>query len=116
MDITYYRKGDYLFPNLFLPAEKHVALGRFGRMRKNYLREHRPNVYQVYLLDGKLTEHLAEIDETAYEAFNRLVDQMAKNENITEQLKEEDQMLWVQKMNSVYARAEEIVLNEYVYN
>ena len=116
MKISYYRKGDYLFPNLFLPAAKPIMLGKYGRMRKSYLKEHRPNVYQVYLLDGKLNEHLAEIDETAYEAFNRLVDQMAKNENITEQLKEEDQMLWVQKMNSVYARAEEIVLNEYVYN
>ena len=85
-------------------------------MRKSYLREHRPNVYQMYFLDGKLNEHLAEIGETAYEAFNRLVDQMAKNENITEQIKEKDQILWVQKMNSIYARAEEIILNEYIYN
>ena len=116
MEISYYRKRDYLFPNLFLPAEKSVTLGKYGRMRRNYLREHKPNVYQIYLLDGKLNEHLVEIDEATYEAFNRLVNQMAKNENITEQLKEEDQILWVQKMNSIYARAEEIVLNEYVYN
>ena len=73
-------------------------------------------MYQMYLLDGKLNEQQAEIDETAYEAFNRLVDQIAKKENITEQLKEEDQILWVQKTNSPYTRAEEIVLDEYVYN
>ena len=73
-------------------------------------------MYQMYLLDGKLNEQQAEIDETAYEAFNRLVDQIAKKENITEQLKEEDQILWVQKKNSPYTRAEEIVLDEYVYN
>ena len=116
MEITYQRKGDYLYPNLFLPEEKPVVLGKYGRLRKSFLKKHRPYLYQEYILNGRLNEHLAEIDETAYEAFNRLVDQMAKDEDVTERLKAQNQMWWVQKMNSIYDRAEEVILNDYVYN
>lgn len=116
MEITYTQKGDYLYPNLFLPEIKPVALGKYGSLRRNHLQNSKPHLYQELLLDGKLNEHLAEVDETAYEEFNRLVDQISKAENVTERLKAENQMLWVQRMNNVYARVEEIILNEYVYN
>ena len=91
-------------------------LGKYGRLRKGYLKEHRQFLYQEYLLYGRLNEHLGEIDEKAYEAFNRLVDRMAKDEDVTEWLKAEDQILWVQKMNGIYDRANEIILKEYIYN
>ena len=116
MEITYIRKGDYLYPNLFLPEMKPMALGKYGSLRKSHLRNSKPYLYQELLLDGRLNEHLAESDETAYAVFNRLVDRMARAENITERLKTENQMLWVQRMNSIYERAEEIILNEYIYN
>ena len=116
MEITYIQKGDYLYPNLFLPEEKSVTLGKYGSLRKRHLKNSKPYLYQEMLIDGKLNEHLAEIDETASKAFNQLVDRMARDENITERLKAEDHMLWVQRMNSIYDRAEEIILNEYVYN
>ena len=116
MEITCQRKGDYLCPNLFQPEEKPWVIGKYGRLRKHFLKEHKPYLYQEYLLNGKLNEHLAEINETALEAFNRLVDRIAKNENVTERLKAENQILWIQKMNSIYDRAEEVILNDYVYN
>lgn len=116
MEITYTQKGDYLYPNLFLPEVKPVALGKYGSLRKNHLQNSKPYLYQELLLDGKLNEHLAEVDETAYEAFNRLVDRMSRAENVTERLKAKNQMLWVQRMNSIYDRAEEVILNDYIYN
>ena len=116
MEITYQRKGDYFYPNLFLPEVKPVTLGKYGSLRRNHLQKSKPYLYQELLLDGKLNEHLAEVDKTAYEAFNRLVDRMARADNITERLKAENQMLWVQRMSSIYDRAEEVILNEYIYN
>ena len=116
MEITYQRKGDYLYPNLFLPEVKPVTLGKYGRLRRNHLQNSKPYLYQELLLDGKLNEHLAEVDETAYEAFNRLVDRMSRAENVTERLKAKNQILWVQRMNSIYDRAEEVILNDYIYN
>ncbi len=116
MEITYQRKGDYLYPNLFLPEVKPVTLGKYGSLWRNHLQNSKPYLYQELLLDGRLNEHLAEVDETAYEAFNRMVDRMSRAENVTERLKAENQMLWVQRMNSIYDRAEEIILNEYIYN
>ena len=116
MEITYQRKGDYLYPNLFLPEVKPVALGKYGSLRRNHLQNSKPYLYRELLLDGKLNEHLAEVDETAYEAFNRLVDRMSRAENVTERLKAKNQILWVQRMNSIYDRAEEVILNDYIYN
>ena len=115
MTITYYRDGDYFYPGLFLPAEDPVKLGKYGMLRKRFLKEHRPGLYAAYLLDGRLTYLLAETDNAADEAFSRLVDQMAMAEGVTEEMKAADQMLWVQRMNSIYARADEIILSEYVY-
>ena len=98
-----------------MPVEEHIVLGKYGRLRKSFLKEHRSGTYTELLLDGKLNSHLAEIDEMAYQAFDRLVSQMAKAEGVTETLKAQDQMQWVQRMNSIHDRADEIILREYVY-
>ena len=103
-------------PASLLPEVKPVTLGKYGSLRRNHLQNSKPYLYQELLLDGKLNEHLAEVDETAYEAFNRLVDRMSRAENVTERLKAKNQMLWVQRMNSIYDRAEEVILNDYIYN
>ena len=92
-----------------------MELGKYGMLRKRFLKEHRPGLYAAYLLDGRLTHLLAETDNAACEAFDRLVDRMAKAEGVTEEMKATDQMLWVQRMNSICARADEIILGEYVY-
>ena len=106
MNLTYHRKGDYFFPNLILEPEEPVQLGKYGRIRREYLKEHRPGTYSELLLEGKLNRHLAEMEETAYNYLDRLTAQMAKAENVTEALKAENQMEWVQKMNSIRDRAD----------
>ena len=115
MNLTYHRKGDYFFPNLILEPEQPVQLGKYGRMRKEYLREHRSGTYSELLLEGRLNRHLAEVEETAYDYFDRLTSQMAKEENVTEALKAENQMEWVQRMNNIRDRADEIILQELIY-
>ena len=115
MEITYSKCGDYLIPNLVLPEEEQQPIGKYGRMRKRYLKEHRPVLYSNMLLKGKLFQHLAEIDEACEERMELLTRQMAKQEGVTEALKASDQMEWVRHMNSIRNRAEEIVLSELVY-
>ena len=88
---------------------------RFAEKRRRYLREYRDSIYTGMLLTGKLDEHLKEIGDTAQEMFDRLVEQMKKAEGVTEQLKAENQMEWVGRMNSIRSRAEEVVLSELVY-
>ena len=116
MNITYERCGDYLIPNLIPDPEPEGELRKFGLMRKSYLENHRRGIYSGLLLSGKLKEHLLMIQEQAEEMFDLLVEQMAKQEGVTEQLKAQEQMLWVQKTNSIRARAEEIVRKEIIYN
>lgn len=89
---------------------------RFAKMCHRYLREHRNGIYTGMFLDGKLEEHLKEIGEAAEKMFDRLVEQMKKAEDVTEKLKAENQMEWVGRMNSIRNRAEEIVLNDLIYN
>ena len=89
---------------------------RFAKMRHRYLREHRNGIYSGMFLNGKSEDHLKEIGETAEEMFDRLVEQMKKSEGVTEKLKAENQMEWVGRMNSIRSRAEEIVLNDLIYN
>ena len=89
---------------------------RFAKMRHRYLREHRHGIYTGMFLDGNLEDHLKEIGEAAEKMFDRLVDQMKKAEGVTEKLKAENQMEWVGRMNSIRSRAEEIVLNDLIYN
>ena len=115
MNLTYHRKGDYFFPNLIFEPEEPVQLGKYGRMRREYLKEHRPGTYSELLLEGKLNHHLAEVEETAYDNLDRLTAHMAKAENVTEALKAENQMEWVQRMNSIRDRADEIILRDFIY-
>ncbi len=95
MDITYEKCGDYLIPNLIHDPEPEGELRKFGLMRKSYLENHRRGIYSGLLLSGELKKHLLMIQEQAEERFDLLVEQMAKREGVTEQLKAQDQMLWV---------------------
>ena len=115
MNLTYEKCGDYLIPNLIPDPEPEGELRKFGLMRKFYLENYRRGIYSGLLLSGKLKEHLLMIQEQAEERFDLLVEQMAKQEGVTEQLKVQAQMLWVQKMNNIRARAEEIVREEIIY-
>ena len=115
MNLTYEKCGDYLIPNLIPNPEPEGELRKFGLMRKSYLENYRRGIYSGLLLSGELKKHLLMIQEQAEERFDLLVEQMAKREGVTEQLKAQNQMLWVQRMNSIRARAEEIVREEIIY-
>ena len=110
---TYTQIGDVLIPDLTVEETK--LIGRWGRMRRRYLKEHRPAVYSAMLLNGELHGHLAEIDEACGERMELLTQQMAKHEGVTEALKAADQMEWVRRMNSIRNRAEEIVTCDLIY-
>ena len=114
MDMTYTRNGDYLFPDLRLEDEN-LPIGKYGLLRKSYLKEHKRGWYSSLLLTGKLDEHLAEIDRACNERVELITNQLAQREGVTEALKASDQMEWVRQMNNIRARAEEIVLDELVY-
>ena len=115
MNITYEKCGDYLIPNLIPDPEPEGELRKFGLMRKAYLESHRRGIYLGLLLSGELKKHLLMIQEQAEERFDLLVEQMAKREGVTEQLKAKNQILWVKRMNNIQERAEEIVREEIVY-
>lgn len=105
--------GDYYVPCLEAPESPKV--GKFGRLRSTFLREHRGAIYTGMLYSGKLNAHLEEIDRQANELLDRLVWEYAAAEQITEELKANDQMAWVQAMNNIHNRAEEVVLSELIY-
>ena len=115
MTIQYHKSGDYYLPNLVLEDTEAKPIGKYGRMRKRYLKEHRPVLYTNLLLPGELFQHLEEIDKTCEEHMELLTRQMAIREGVTEQLKAANQIEWVRRMNSIQNRAEEIVLHELVY-
>jgi len=112
---TYTQVGDYFIPNLVISETTQSPLGKYGRMRKRYLKEHRPVLYTNLLVTGKLDQHLAEIDMACEVRMELLTQQMAKQEGVTEALKAADQMDWICRMNSIGSRVEEIVMNELVY-
>ena len=112
---TYRQEGDYLVPNLALPEEPEYQIGKYGRLRRSYLKEHRPILYANFLTSGALHQHLAEIDQAYNERMETVVSAMAKQEGVTEALKAADQMEWVRRMNSIRNCAEEIVLTKLVY-
>ena len=112
---TYRQVGDYFIPNLTLPDTGNYQIGKYGRLRRSYLKEHRPVLYANYLTSGTLHQHLAEIDQACNERMEIIVSAMAKREGVTEALKAADQMEWVCRMNNIRSRAEEIVLTELVY-
>lgn len=110
---TYYQEGDYLLPDLSVPELP--TIGVWGQRRKQYLKEHYQALYTALLLSGKLNNHLSEVDEQAEAMFSQLVKQMAAQDSITEQLKEDNQMEWVGRMNSIRSAAEEIVNAEIIF-
>ena len=112
---TYRQVGDYFIPNLVLSNDGEYQIGKYGRMRRSYLKEHRPSLYSTLILDGILFKHLAEIDQACNERMENIVSAMAKQEGVTEALKAANQIEWVCRMNSIRNRAEEIVLTELVY-
>ena len=113
-DIRYQLEGDYYLPILELPEENR-PIGRWGRLHKAYLKNHRPVLYQSLLLSGKLYTVLADLNEQATERCSLIIRQMAEAEGITEELKANDPMRWVQAMNSIRSRAEEIIQAEMIY-
>ena len=112
---TYTQVGDVLLPDLVIGEEKQRSIGKYGRIRKRFLKEQHPVIFSELLLSGKLYLHLLEIDEACEGRMELLVLQMAKHEDVTEALKATVQMEWVRRMNSIRSRAEEIVLYELVY-
>ena len=112
---TYRQVGDYLLPNITLPEEETVHIGIWGRRHKLYLKQNHRVLYMNLLTSGKLNSYLADIDNQAEEMFSRLVKQLAEKENVTEKLKAENQMLWVQRMNNLRNTAAEIVSSELIY-
>ena len=116
MEVTYTMQGDYQLPNLLPPQEEPVPMGKYARIRKRFLQEHRKITYTNLLTSGKLNSHLAEIQQTSQHRVEELVAQMAKAQGVTEELKASDQMKWVQMMNNLQNAAEETVLAELIYN
>ena len=116
MNITYHQNGDYLLPDLTLGGQPAVPLTKYGRMRMRFLREHKPGLYNHLILSGKLHQHLAETQEAAQARTDRIVAEMAKDAGIDEELKARDQMAWVGAMNTIRQQAEEIVLEEMIYD
>ena len=115
MEITYTQIGDYLYPNITLGEEEKLPIGKYGRMRKKYLQEHQPVIYNVLAVQGKLQRHLWEIEQAANERLECMMTEMKKQAGITEQLKAEDQMAWVGQMNALKQQAEEIIFAELIY-
>ena len=113
---TYAEKDGYLYPNIAIPEEDMQPIGKYGRMRKRYLKEHRPVLYSQLIVSGKLFSHLREIDSTCSARMELLISQMAKAENVTESLKAENQLEWVARMNGIQNRAEETILEELIYD
>ena len=113
--ITYSKQGDYYLPNLELPPQPELNIGLYGRKRKEFLQKHHKVKYYNLLTSIKLVEHLNDVDLRAREMEERLIKEFAEQEGVTEQLKANDMMLWVRKMNNIRNQVREIVYNEVVY-
>ena len=112
--LTYDLVGDYYYPRLAVPEEPEGDIGRFGRMHKSFLKEHRKGAFAELLMNGTLKQHLMDIDRDAKEQIDLITAQLAKAEGVTEELKARDQLEWIRRMNSCRARAEEQVVREIV--
>ena len=113
--LWYERIGDYYIPVLTLSSEEQRPIGKWGRMHRDYLKEHRPILYNDLILSGQLWTYLADLNEQAQERLSLIIDQMKASEGVTEELKASNQMAWIGAMNSIRNRAEEIVLREMIY-
>lgn len=114
--ISYSLQGDYYLPDLALPAEKGQPIGIWGQRHLRYLKEYRRITYLNLLTSGRLNTYLSDIDKQAKEIFSRLIEQMAEREGVTEQLKANNQMEWIARMNNIQSRATEIVNHDIIYN
>ena len=114
-ELTYTRCGDYYIPDLKLSEQSEAPIGKYGRMRQRYLREHRPGLYSSLILSEKLYPHLLEIDRAARERMDAMLPRMMEAAGVTEELKACDQLAWVGAMNSIRSRAEEIILSEMIF-
>lgn len=115
MNISYTRIGDYLLPNLKLEDKERFNIGKYGLLKLEYLKKNKRGVYTELLMKDKLNEYLHDIDSTLMEKEQSLIKELAEKENLTEELKNNNQMLWIGKMNNIKNRAEEIILKEYIY-
>lgn len=115
MNISYTKKCDYLLPNLILENKKQYNIGKYGLLKLNYIKKYKLGLYFDLLVNDKLNEYLHNIDTTIMEKVQKLITELAEKENISEKLKENNQMLWVSKMNNIKNIAEEIILKEYIY-
>ena len=115
--ISYRQVGDYIIPNIILPPEQaNITLGKWGMMHKNYLEHNKRGLFMLMITKCTLWPYLADIDRQANEIYKLLIDQMKEAEGVTEQLKEQDQLEWVQRMGDIQQRAREIVCNELIYS
>lgn len=115
MKITYMRQGDYYLPNLTLPEQPQVELGMYAQLRRRFLENQHKILYFNLLTKCKLVEHLADIEQQAFDMEDRIIRQMAEQQGVTEALKAQDQMEWVRKMNNTRNAAREIVCEELIY-
>ena len=116
MELTYTQVGNVQIPNLVMDSQPEGLIGKYGRMRKRYLEEKKDGSLTALILSGKLTQNLLEINDLCKERIEALTRKMAQAEGVTEQLKATDQMAWIQRMNNIRSRAEEIVTAELIYN
>lgn len=115
MNISYTKQGDYLLPNLILKDKEQFNIGKYGLLRLEYIKKYKLGLYFDLLVNDNLNEYLDNIDTTIKEEVQKLITELAAKENINEKLKENNQILWVSKMNNIKNIAEEIILKEYIY-
>ena len=113
--IEYVRQGDYYIPNLVLPKQKKIHLNKYGRMRLNYLKEHKKAEYTIMFMENTLINHLEKIQETANKRVNQIIEDLTAKSNLTEDMKNTDMLYWVGTMNAIKQQAEEIILKELIY-
>ena len=113
--VEYHLEGDYYISNLVIPEQEKITLNKYGRMRLNYLKEHKKAEYTIMLMDGTLNSYLKEIQETATKRVEQIIKQLKEKSKLTEEMKNTDMLYWVGMMNNFKNQAEEIVFNELIY-
>ena len=113
--IEYVRQGDYYIPNLVLPKQKKIHLNKYGRMRLKYLKEHKKADYTIMLIDGTLNKHLKEIQETAKNRVEQIINELKGKSNLTEDMKNTDMLYWVGTIKTIKNQAEEVIYKELIY-
>ena len=113
--VEYHLEGDYYIPNLVISEQEKITLNKYGRMRLNYLKEHKKAEYTIMLMDGTLNSYLKEIQETATKRVEQIIKQLKEKSKLTEDMKNTDMLYWVGMMNNFKNQAEEIVFNELIY-